>query len=199
MALSDKAKRVNFIVSCEGANSTELAQLGVEIGVCLQNMEAVLYAYILHERDTKPDGTMKTPHFHVVAEFPCAKRLATWLNALAGSLNLNPLAVSVEKCRSFEGSFQYLVHKNDPDKHQYDPSTIKSNLSEDNFNLYMSAEPDALTMDRLISLCETYKFPIDVAKVIGLGRYQIYRPVIQDIYTYLKRKKFEERFGRGSY
>lgn len=196
MALTDKSKRVNFILSCQGASSADLDKLKTDINTALNNMGAVLFAYILHDRDVKEDGTIKTPHFHIVAEFPSSKRLSTFLNLLSGELCCNPLSISVEKCRSFEGSFQYLVHKNDSDKFQYSPADISCNFNEDTFQMFMCAEAEELTIDRLIYLCRTYKKPILVAQQIGLGRYQIYRKVIDDIFKYLYEERLRERKER---
>lgn len=194
MALTDKSKRVNYVISCAGASADDLAILSADIKKALEDLGAIQYAYILHQKDIKDDGTLKTPHFHIVAEYASTKRLNTFLTNMADALGMNVLSIGVEKCRSFEGSFQYLVHKNDSDKYQYDPNSIISNLTEEVFEVYMNAEPDELSMDRLIYLCETLKRPIAVARSIGLGRYQVYRKVIQDIFDDLNRQRYAKRY-----
>lgn len=71
----------------------------------------------LHDHDTKPDGTVKKPHYHVVINYPSSnttlkavkERIADPLNAPTPFVADNP-----------KGAYEYLWHKNDSDKYQYD-------------------------------------------------------------------------------
>lgn len=75
----------------------------------------------LHDRDTKPDGTVKKPHYHVVINYPSSnttlkavkERIADRLNAPAPLIADNP-----------KGAYEYLWHKNDANKFQYDEQAV---------------------------------------------------------------------------
>lgn len=76
----------------------------------------------LHDRDTKPDGSVKKPHYHVVISYPSSNttlsavkaRIADRLNAPAPFVADNP-----------KGAYEYLWHKNHPEKYQYDEAGVK--------------------------------------------------------------------------
>lgn len=137
MSLSTKTKKINVVISLKEAEqpSAFLSRLQAHMQV-----EAEQYAMILHDRDMKDDGTFKTPHIHLVADMKSAKRLSTFLGEIATLLDLNPLAVSIEKYVSFEAALQYLIHKNDTDKYQYSEERIIHNIEKDNFRLYMDCD-----------------------------------------------------------
>lgn len=75
----------------------------------------------LHDKDTKPDGSVKKPHYHIVINYPSSnttlkavkERIADELNAPAPLIADNP-----------KGAYEYLWHKNSPEKHQYDKSGV---------------------------------------------------------------------------
>ena len=124
MALSDKTKRIVAIVSlgdfvdADGnLDPSFVMDFKGRILKALGDIRANEYAFILHDLDLKEDGTFKLPHFHIWAECGAASRISTYINKLAKSLGVNPLAVSCQPSVSNEGSIQYLIHKNDPDKH----------------------------------------------------------------------------------
>jgi len=83
------------------------------------------YAYITHNKDEN-----KKPHIHLILEYENArtfdslqKKFETW---------------HIEPCKSLVLSLQYLTHKNDKNKEQYEPSEIVTNNPEwleKNYNL----------------------------------------------------------------
>lgn len=118
MALSDKSKRVVFIINLPSDNSLDVEGLrGLLLSQGLPSIQATRFAFILHSLDVKADGTIKTPHFHLFAETKTSCRVGTNINKMAKALGISPLCVSCEVCASEEGAIQYLIHKNDPDKH----------------------------------------------------------------------------------
>lgn len=74
----------------------------------------------LHDKDQNADGTEKKPHWHVIAiwegptTYAAAKAITDKLNA-PGPQALN----------SVKGYYRYLTHKDNPEKHQYDPAEIQ--------------------------------------------------------------------------
>lgn len=72
-------------------------------------------AYIFHDRDIKEDGSLKKPHYHVFIQYG---NTTTYKNIyeLFGSIAANG---HIERVISPTGAYQYLTHKNRPEKTQY--------------------------------------------------------------------------------
>jgi len=73
----------------------------------------------LHDKDINPDGTPKKAHYHVTLLFPSVKTYEQ-VKELTDSVNA-PIPV---KCQSVKGSIRYMVHKDNPEKFQYDWNDI---------------------------------------------------------------------------
>lgn len=102
----------------------------------------VRYAFILHDHDLYSDdilsddgetvlhkkGELKKPHFHLIVSFynnctlMACKRVFT-------TLNDNPRVISIG---DMQLAYEYLIHKNDPDKYQYN----KCDIVSDDINFY---------------------------------------------------------------
>ena len=139
------------------------------------------YFYILHDCDRNDDGSVKTLHYHVVLDFGNSRRgsLAV-VRDLARFMEIPDCLISMETCSNICGAIRYLVHADDPAKHQYDYSFIDTNdkllLDE-----YFSCQKD-LTVTSLIRIVEENRFDaIAIMRRIGLTNYMRYRYVIQDI------------------
>lgn len=144
------------------------------------------YGYILHDKDLKDDGELKTPHVHLVASYPQGKRntrWSTWVNKLADYLGLDVRSISLDSCVSFDSSLQYLIHKNDIDKFQYPLEEVKSSYDLQELNTIMQREVKSFTIDyaiRIIDECETLT---EAIKVFGLKIYYQYRNIIKDLWN----------------
>lgn len=84
------------------------------------------FAAILHDSDvfeTDGDGhkkgDLKKPHWHVVIRF---SPNALWNTAVAKDLGIE--SNYLEKCRNLNRSLLYLVHRDNPEKFQYDLSQV---------------------------------------------------------------------------
>lgn len=77
-------------------------------------------AYIMHDKDTKEDGTPKEVHWHVLGVTP-EKHTA---HSISYALAHFPSNVLVEACMNRARAWDYLIHKNDADKHQYSKQDI---------------------------------------------------------------------------
>lgn len=142
------------------------------------------YAFILHNKDILETGEPKTPHLHVVANMNNSKqRIATILNDLCKSLDISPLLVTIDKYSSFNASLQYLIHKNNEEKYQYDIKDIITNIPPQELDLFMKYETQSeeLTAERLIDVVKKAKKRTDIMREVGLFNYRINRPVIMDI------------------
>lgn len=96
-------------------------------GKLLQNAQH--YAYILHDKDVNPDGTPKTPHYHLLVMFADAKtkssvRKMTDIDSLTEDTTIN-----FQKLINPRNAFRYLIHdtpeaKSDG-KYQYSLDAVK--------------------------------------------------------------------------
>lgn len=77
-------------------------------------------AYIIHDQDLNEDGSIKKEHGHVFVEYG---NTTTYKNifAIFGHIAANG---HIERVLSPTGAFNYLTHKNRPEKHQYADSDI---------------------------------------------------------------------------
>lgn len=92
------------------------------------------YAYILHDHDVKEDGSPKEPHYHILCYRKSGFRLTPAFRAFTQNTLIQP-------CRSRCHSYQYLIHKNDPDKAQYSEADIHQyHLGDKNTFIHTLAE-----------------------------------------------------------
>lgn len=144
---------------------------------------AETYAYIVHDLDMDGDNRM-TSHIHVVYKSHECKRLGTSLNELAETLGVNPLSISIEKASSVKACMRYLIHKDDPQKHQYALSSIVHNWGEREFlTNYADARKPDINFDFLFDLCHRCNCLSELIAVIGISTYRYWRPVISDIWN----------------
>lgn len=81
------------------------------------------YAYILHDKDTKPDGSIKAAHWHIMIRFKDSvptESICKWFGIKENYIN---------KIRGkFGDALAYLTHQNAPDKYQYLEENVISNF-----------------------------------------------------------------------
>lgn len=80
------------------------------------------YIYILHDKDFDENGVIKKEHYHVILRFPNQRNIST----LAKKLNIGEN--NFYEIKSFTGQLRYLIHYDDDEKYQYDPSDVKGTL-----------------------------------------------------------------------
>lgn len=79
------------------------------------------YVYILHDKDTKPDGTPKNPHYYILLKLKDSNNteyIAKWFG-------IPENFVGRIKGRWADGLL-YLTHENAPEKHRYEETEVKS-------------------------------------------------------------------------
>lgn len=96
---------------------------------CLNNHQSSIrgFEYIFHDKDIKEDGTPKEPHFHVNLILFSARKLVEIRRWFFGfdpqGLPANTLG---QICLDIGASHDYLTHKENPEKFQYNPDSIVS-------------------------------------------------------------------------
>lgn len=75
----------------------------------------------LHDKDINADNTPKKPHYHIIL---CYEGPTTYKNVLSLCESLNqPIPQPLEQLR---GYYRYLIHKDNPEKYQYNENEITS-------------------------------------------------------------------------
>lgn len=82
------------------------------------------YCYILHDKDKNELGELKKPHFHLIVSFPHA----VWNTALCRDLKIPENYC--QQIGNYELALEYLIHYNEPEKHQYDIEEVKGPLKQ---------------------------------------------------------------------
>lgn len=88
------------------------------------------YAYILHDKDKKEDGSEKKPHFHIVIQTQSPVNLIV----VAERFDIMPNFIDIPKGRnSFGDCCEYLTHENPKEqekgKYLYNDSEIRANFN----------------------------------------------------------------------
>lgn len=81
------------------------------------------YAYIIHDKDIKEDGTLKAPHIHIILRLKESYKSSS----IGKAFGVAPQYVVGIKGR-FSDGLKYLTHMNTPDKFQYADSDVVSNF-----------------------------------------------------------------------
>lgn len=81
------------------------------------------WAYILHDCDLNADGTVKKPHYHLVANFTNARSI----KSLANQIGIPPNYIKCRRKYTWKKAVRYLAHLDQPKKARYDPGLITAN------------------------------------------------------------------------
>lgn len=175
--LTQKTKYINIVVRKLDINISDRDK---DIKKwCANNCE--FYAYIYHRHDHNLEGQIEHEHLHLVCIIKNSQRLSTTLNSFCEAVSLTTLGVMIDKCNSYEGSIQYLIHKNDEEKDQHTIDEIVTNYSKEEINTLMDYEFIALTPQRLRYIVKTAHSNYEIIEKLGLTKYTQLRRVIMDI------------------
>lgn len=94
------------------------------------------YAYIIHDKDTNDDGSLKKEHIHLLLFFNNAR----WGSSILKEIKIdNPNLIEFKENKA--SAIQYLIHSNNTDKFQYNMADIESDIDIDiYFNKYKDNE-----------------------------------------------------------
>lgn len=97
----------------------------IEKGLSNLKEKITEWCYLLHDKDTKEDGTPKSPHYHCFLHF----NEHVDFSVIAKAFNVDIGNVQKIKCGSYDGGILYLTHKNTPEKYQYNPLDVVANFA----------------------------------------------------------------------
>lgn len=100
----------------------------------------------LHDKDINPDGTPKKPHYHAVLMFNGVKSYTQVKEMVSTFGGVDPKIVN-----NLVGVARYLVHKDNPEKAQYDPKDVKSFSGADWSELILTPTDIRLTLREIVS------------------------------------------------
>lgn len=138
------------------AKHCEYMQYLKHLKIKLENLEEIIekhrtikeWAYIIHDKDVKKDGTPKDPHIHLYLNFGQSgaefKTVAKWFKD-------EPQYVGRVTGRKSD-VLMYLTHRNAPEKYQYKDDEVISN-----FDLKQAIEEDQ-KIHSLVKECEQIVF-----------------------------------------
>lgn len=139
------------------------------------------YALIIHDKDITSKGNLKTKHLHLYGEKPSQIALKTLLNELCDKLNLNKEQISIDKTTNDFLYIQYLTHKNDPNKHQYDFNDIKTNNEAELLCRYSKVYKKPLTEEDIENAVFNSQTLRELTQSIGLDLTKKYQSVFNQI------------------
>lgn len=144
------------------------------------------YAYICHDRDINEDGTPKERHYHILITFEREKSLQ-WIRKHIAS-DQNTLSQPINDLGS---AYEYLWHKNDSKKAQYDQGEVITD-SHEYWKRYTSEEITGEDKNEMFVndlMAEDYK-PLEMAKKYGrdfiryFKQYNEFRELFKGYYNY---------------
>lgn len=97
------------------------------------------YAYILHDKDTNDDGTLKKEHIHLLIFFKNAR----WGSSILKEINIDNTNL-IEFRENKANAIQYLIHSNNLNKYQYNIEDIVSDID---ISIYFNKYKDDETKD----------------------------------------------------
>lgn len=88
------------------------------IDLWLRETAPTEWAMVYHDKDTLKDGSLKEPHWHVIASWknPASPTRYKYLTKFFG---LTDQQTFIEHATNLRSATEYLWHKNSPDKYQY--------------------------------------------------------------------------------
>lgn len=107
----------------------------------------------LHDKDTNADGTPKKPHYHLLLMFAGVKTVAQ----VQGLINPINAGVKVELVSNVQSLARYFIHKDNPEKHQYNPSEIENFGGADWSEIMKTSRDRYDTLEKIIEFMDEKK------------------------------------------
>lgn len=141
-------------------------------------LEADNYYRIIHDKDFNENGELKTPHIHLVVELKTRVRFTTMLSRLSYHCKVPENCISLQDIKNISKIVQYLTHKNDSSKYQYNDEEVDTNNRERYNYLVMSDEKFVLTTDELFDIIDNALNVRELVRKLGIDLYMKYARVI---------------------
>ena len=136
------------------------------------------YAYICHDKDLNSDGTIKEVHYHLYLRFCNARTCSSFHSIFSYIKSVYGCNCLIEPCANVLSSLQYLTHKNNLDKYQYNEDSVVTNIP----NIYCMAYNTDLTPVDCIELGYS---PRKIMQLFGRD-FIIHYKQYYDFYSYMR-------------
>lgn len=121
----------------------------------------------LHDQDENPDGTVKKPHYHLLILYDSP---TTFKNVAELAERMN--APIPQKVSSSKGLVRYMIHQDNPEKHQYSREDIKGYNGFDVDSFFEISKSQRLDVLKEISV---FVMDNDIVHFDDLVNYAIYQ------------------------
>lgn len=118
--------------NCEINTNLDYINMNVVEKTLVNNSSIINYAYIIHDKDLKEDGTLVSPHIHLMLRLDNSYKDST----IGNWFGVKSQYVGKIKGR-FRDALEYLTHANRPEKYQYSTDDVISNFD---FEKYINDE-----------------------------------------------------------
>lgn len=146
------------------------------------------WVFILHDKDVNELGELEREHYHLVIKCNNVMAKKTVINDIAKTLLVNVNCISCRPVINMVKSVEYLVHKNDDLKYQYDLLDLYSNDNNETLNIIIEGKSQYdIDIDNLINLVNKSRSLTQVYTCIGLSKARTYRSIIVDLWKDKKR------------
>lgn len=146
------------------------------------------YAYIVHDKDIKADGTPKEPHIHCMLRFNDSVPTAAILSRAEKVCGVDVVKEEqLQKCHKWVSAVAYLTHENVQNKHIYDRTEVVSNYDfETDIDNALS---ENIRLDNLLAKidsgeCRDY----NIDNFCTIQEYAKWKPKIDNAFSYRARK-----------
>lgn len=133
---------------------------------------------IIHQPETNPqieEDKYFHLHFYATRETQTG---AKWIEEIVSIIHCEPIQVSVEPIRNETGALRYLVHADDPQKIQYDPSLVKVRSKDALASFRKALEVKPTPTIAQILACTSKR---EVAELVGFKEYSKAIRVFMDL------------------
>lgn len=147
------------------------------------------YLYILHDKDVKPDGTKKNPHYHVYLHFTNARQfefIAKWFGV--------PMSFVSKIHGRFADAVSYAIHHNSPEKYQYDISECTANFEiSEQIQKSDDRKKDKIQLENLLERIDSGEIKqYNITSIISMPVYIKYETQINRAFEYKRKQKMKE-------
>lgn len=179
--LDTMSKRIRCVIDTNKDDAGNDLGFGFKLSNIYDELckDGYLFAYIMHNKDYDEKGVLKRPHLHLVLECPTRRRVSYYLKHLSIMFGVQRTQVQVEVSNNFDWDIQYLIHKNNPEKYQYDVNEIVTNMSQSELDeRLLTVVHKEITAKGIFEIVRSCKTKTMVVFRLGLGNASIYRPII---------------------
>lgn len=180
---NEKYKYFMAVFNADKEKTTDTASISGWLSVLQDQLllynNADFVATIIHDKDTLESGEIKTIHLHAFIELKEKATKKQFLAELSEYLDIDTHLISLEGSNSAYLGVQYLTHKNQKDKYQYDTSLVKT----DNRELYEQRLENVYIdpQQKIFGAMKEAKTMTEFIELTDIGTAQKFRNLFKDI------------------